>query len=85
MFITYPKDYIEAVIANSYGYYYPEAENSVLGIYNVDNKHEIIQKPEENNKVYEVFVKIVQKRNIPIISMMFSIGFEFWIILTCLG
>ena len=85
LFITYPKDYIEAVIANSYGYYYPEAENSVLGIYNVDNKHEIIQKPEENNKVYEVFVKIVQKRNIPIISMMFSIGFEFWIILTCLG
>lgn len=85
LFIRYPKDYIEAVVANSYGYYYPEANNSVLGIYRMENNYEIILKPGENNKFYEVFVGIVQNRNIPIISMMFSIGFEFWIIIVSLG
>ena len=30
LFVKYPKDYIEAFISNSYGYYYPEVRNSVV-------------------------------------------------------
>lgn len=86
LFIKHPKDYIEATISNSYGYYYIEANNSVLGIYNnIENKYNIKLNPTEDNKSYKTFIKLVEEKNLPVISIMFSIGTAFWVTIILLG
>lgn len=85
LFTKYPKDYIESALANSYGYYYAEANSSILGIYDMNNKYNIKLQPKENTKFYDIFMTIIQYKNIPILSMIFSIGAEFWLIIILLG
>ena len=38
-----------------------------------------------NGKIVEEIDSYIDKREIPLISMMFSVGFAFWIIVICLG
>ena len=45
LFVKYPKDYIEAFISNSYGYYYPEVRNTVVSRVTMDHNMGIKQTP----------------------------------------
>lgn len=86
LFIKHPKDYIEATLSNSYGYYYIEANNSVLGIYdNIDNNYNINLNPKEDNGFYKLFISLVEGKKLPVVSILFSIGTGFWIIIVLLG
>ena len=86
LLVKYPKDYIESFISNSYGYYYPEANNNPI-FTSVSDKHKIGIKssPKIEGKAIDYIIKILQERDIPILSMIFSIGFCVWIILICFG
>lgn len=95
--LKHPKTYLESFLANSYGYWYPEtrywqiSSNSyydILFMYR-DNGWKVY---DSNVNNYEVdaagenrrssFVeKYHELRNIPGVSMLFSIGFYFWIAL----
>jgi hypothetical protein len=84
LFFKYPLEYIEAFLSNSYGYWYPEASNWVL---NREMEKDLLlglhHSPKIKIDILDRFDSIIEKRHIPFISMMFSIGFTFWIILTC--
>lgn len=83
--IKYPKDCIEATIANSYGYYYIGATNNVLSTYNISNEYNIILKPTEDNFMYRKFISLIGTKRIPIISALFNIGTVFWLTIILLG
>ncbi len=74
----YPKTYIKSFLYNSYGYWYPEVIywKVAEGVY--DNILEIKEKPLISLTLYasDKTKKISQK---PIIGLMYSIGFMFWL------
>jgi len=90
LFIRFPIESVEAILCNSYGYWYPEASNSVAirTIYKFEETSkqylDLEQKPIIESNVLEKVSNCVEKRNIPIISMIFSIGFVFWLIMTAI-
>ena len=84
--IKYPMTCIEAFLCNCYGYWYPEASNWVVSRVIVEPQ---IEKQEELNLhqtplIKGKFVKeidsYIDKRNAPILSMLFSIGFAMWLV-----
>ena len=81
----YMKDYVESFISNSYGYYYPEAKHWVANRTIEENNMGIIQKPIIDGKVVSKVNSLIEERDIPIVSMLFSIGMEFWLIVISLG
>lgn len=86
LLFKYPKEYIEAFISNSYGYYYPEAQNWVVSRVTMDHSNMgIEQQPKYTNKIIETVDNLIDRREIPILSMMLSVGFAFWTIIICLG
>ncbi|MBR2240715.1 MAG: hypothetical protein IJ890_05000 [Clostridia bacterium] len=86
LFKKYPVDYIESFICNSYGYYYPEAKHWVAN--RTMEKDEILylqSKPIIEINLVKKVDSYIERRDIPFISMMFSIGFMFWLIIISLG
>lgn len=81
----YFKDYVESFISNSYGYYYPEARHWVANRTMEENNMGIEQRPIIEGKIVTWVDSIIEKRDIPLISMCFSIGMAFWFTLICLG
>lgn len=81
----YFKDYVESFISNSYGYYYPEATHWVANRTMEQNNMGISQQPIVNSELVSKIDSIIERRDIPIISMFFSIGMAFWTIVICLG
>lgn len=82
---AYPKDYIESFISNSYGYYYPEAVHWVANRTMENNNLGIEQSPIIEGKFVQKIDSLIERRDIPVISMFFSIGMAFWAIVVCLG
>lgn len=84
----YPKEYVEAFLDNSFGYWYPEAINWVIPTWydypEIESlnykKHAII-----NSKCIENIESSVNARNVPFISLMWDIGFTFDVILISIG
>lgn len=85
VFFKYPKDCMESFISNSYGYYYPEAFSGVVSRATMDHNMGIEQQPIIKGKLVEIVDSIIDKRDIPLVSMAFSIGFAFWLLIVCLG
>ena len=81
----YPKDCIESFLSNSYGYYYPEAFSGVVSRATMDHNLGIQQQPKIKGQLVEKLDSLTENRDIPVVSMMFSIGFAFWLMITCLG
>lgn len=79
---SYFKDYVESFISNSYGYYYPEATHWVANRTMEPNNMGLEQSPIIQVELIDC---IIERRDIPIISMCFSIGIAFWITVICLG
>ena len=82
---NYFKDYVESFISNSYGYYYPEATHWVANRTMETNSMGIEQKPLIEGKIVSKIDSLIEQRNLPLISMCFSIGTAFWMIVICLG
>ncbi len=86
----YPREAVESFLCNSYGYWYPEAKNWIVSteIYQgkVDGDTEvpisIYREPLIKGNVVSSISSLIEKRNVPILSMGFSIGFAFWITIT---
>jgi len=85
LFKKYPTDYIESFICNSYGYYYPEAQHWVANrTMEKDDILNLKNKPLVEIRAVRKIDSLIEKRDIPIISMFFSIGFMFWLIIIAL-
>ena len=81
----YFKDYVESFISNSYGYYYPEAKNWVYSEATMGEKLEIEQHPIIKSDKISEYIGKTSSRDNPVVSMLFSVGFIFWVIIVCLG
>lgn len=86
--IKYPLTCIEAFLCNCYGYWYPEASNWVVSRVIVEpqieeqEKLNLHQTPLIKGELVKEVDSYIDKRNIPIISMFFSIGFAMWLVFT---
>ena len=79
--LRFPRTYIESFLMNSYGYWYPEARHWIIGIGILDNDLGMEQNPiVEIGLIDEVDV-LFGPSFYPVVSMLFSIGLAFWIIL----
>lgn len=76
LFFKYPREYVESFLYNSYGYWYPDTHNWIYATYIGENEFGIKQ---TNNIEYLLLDESIKIRNIPVISMMYSVGFAFWI------
>lgn len=89
LFFKYPVEYIEAFLDNSFGYWYPQANNGILPTwYEYEYSEQVIgydRKPVLNLEFLDGYYADVNGRRMPIISMWISIGFVFWIIILCIG
>ena len=82
LFFKFPLEYIESFLCNSYGYWYPEATNWVVSRVIMDSENlEVVQTPIIESNIVSKIDSLVDKRNIPVVSMMFSLGFMFWTVL----
>lgn len=89
--IKYPRTYIESFLCNSYGYWYPEALHWVVSkeVYQsnneIESKLQLKQSPIIKNSLIDKLAESTINRKIPVICMIYSVGFTFWIFLTMLG
>lgn len=81
----YFKDYVESFISNSYGYYYPEAYHWVANRTMETNNLGLEQTPIIYGIIVSKVDSLIERRDIPLLSMCFSIGTAFWLIVICLG
>ena len=99
--LKYPKDAIESFLCNSYGYWYPEAKGVVISYDFVDyTQYKNIFDEELAESIRDIkyekspIVKIqliddikegIDNRNIPVVSLLFSIGLYVWMLIICMG
>lgn len=84
----YPITYIESFLCNSYGYWYPEASHWVVAR-GVNKAWKLPELDLHTDSIIDiqplkVFDSFIDKRTIPVFSMIFSIGFTFWLMLSSL-
>ncbi len=82
LFFKYPKTYINSFLSNTYGYWYPETSYWMFQRTIIENDIGL-----EQNSIINVNLLdgIVEERNIPVISMLFSIGFIVWVCIVIVG
>lgn len=87
----YPIETAESFVSNSFGYYYPEAIHWVVAreVYQTSNEKEQKLQLKQSAIIEGTVIKeidsIIDRRDIPIVSMVFSIGFTFWVTVISLG
>lgn len=83
LFFKFPVEYVEAFLCNNYGYWYPETTNSIVWPDDHIEYQEvtITQDPKIDGKVINFLSELPENRDLVVISMIFSIGFCFWLIL----
>ena len=74
--IKYPLDYIESFLCGNYGYWYPDAQN-----WAVTRSSDLGFKPILDTKIVPYIDSLIDRRDIPIITNLFSIGTNVWIML----
>lgn len=82
LFFRFPVEWTESFLCNNYGYWYPEAQNWVVSRVIADNELNIKNSEILNIKLTNYMDKFIDNRNIPVVSMVFSVGFIFITILT---
>ncbi len=83
LFFKFPKEYVESLLCNSVGYWYPETVHTVItkNIYKFDYGIEIKNKPILNLEFVDYYADMVDRRNIPVVGMFFSIGANVWLVI----
>ena len=81
LFVKYPKEYVESFLCNTVGYWYPETVHTVItkNIYNFEDGIVIQKQPILQIESIEAYTNFIDARNIPVITMVFSIGATVWI------
>lgn len=88
--LKYPRATVEAFLCNNFGYWYPEAIHWVVGREVFETTQEKEQALDlKNTPIVEIeslekFDTMLDRRDLPLNSMLYSIGFTFWIVLTML-
>lgn len=85
--IKYPRTALESFLCNSYGYWYPEFQNWVVARSTYVRESE--NEPNLNLKtspiigldIVEKYDSLIDRRDLPLNSMFYSIGFTFWIVI----
>lgn len=85
--IKYPRTAIESFLCNSYGYWYPEFNNWVVARtayvrqleYEPDVKLSL--SPIVNLDFVKQYDSLIDRRDLPLNSMLYSIGFAFWVVI----
>lgn len=72
----YPSVYVQSFLSNTYGYWYPEAKYWMFQRSVGENELGMHQDSKLDIKLLD---EVVEDRNVPIISMVTSLGFAFWI------
>ena len=76
----YPSTFMDSFLSGNYGYWYPEVKNWIISGYIHENNygiHEVKLLPKQVSPSF--VISLVSKlRSIPIISLLFSIGFMVW-------
>ena len=88
--LQFPIETIESFVNGSFGYYYPNTVG--WGVYTGVNteqfgqyeEYKFEQKPVIKIELLDKLNEFVNTRNLPIVSMIVSIGFLFWVILACI-
>ena len=86
--LKYPRAAIESFLCNSYGYWYPEAIHWVVGreVYQSNQEKEqtlqLKDYPIIDLEALEKWDSLLDRRDLPLNSMLYSIGFTFWVVLT---
>ena len=87
--LKYPRSAVEAFLCNSYGYWYPESIHWVVNreVYLSDQEKEqaldLKNTPIVELESLEKFDSMIDRRDLPLNSMLYSIGFTFWVVATC--
>jgi hypothetical protein len=78
LFFRFPKEYVESYLSGSFGYWYPEAYSWTVS-YGMDYKNPDIRQANPFPRLRAALEhhNIYNMRDIPVISMMYSIGFNF--------
>ena len=85
--LKYPRATIESFLCNNYGYWYPEAIHWVVGreVFETTQEKEATLQLKDTPIVdlpnLEKFDSLLDRRDLPLNSMLYSIGFTFWIVL----
>ena len=88
--LKYPRSAVEAFLCNNYGYWYPETVNWVVAreIYqsNLESEQALDLKTTPIIKIesLEKYNTILDRRDLPLNSMIYSIGFIFWVVMAML-
>lgn len=86
--LKYPRAAVESFLCNSYGYWYPEAIHWVVGreVFETTQEKELAlqleDKPLVDLQKLERFDSLIDRRDFPLNSMIYSIGFVFWVVVT---
>ena len=88
--IKYPRAAIESFLCGSYGYWYPETTSWIAcrevaeADADKEKERELDLKSTQivNLKIIEKYDSLLDRRDLPLNSMIYSIGFAFWILLT---
>ncbi len=99
--MKYPKTCLESFLCNSYGYWYPEGRGVVVShdfvnyeYYSLMYHKELAEKVKDVKFEKQPILKIsfideisygIDNRSIPVISMLFSIGLFFWLLVMVIG
>lgn len=85
--IKYPGETLEALVGNTYGYYYPEVVTYSIatGVYQTPFEAEqfmnLYEAPIIEIQLLDNVIDSIYDKQIPIVSLIANIGFVFWIVL----
>ncbi len=85
--IKYPGETLEALVGNTYGYYYPEIETYPIAtsVYKSPFEQEqfmdLKQEPIIEIPMIDDMINAIYEKQIPIVSLIANIGFVFWCML----
>lgn len=88
--LRFPGETIEALVGNTYGYYYPEvttysiATGTYIQVFDNEKFMDIHQSPIVKIPLIDKIIDAIYDKQIPIVSLIANIGFAFWVLLTIL-
>ena len=81
LFVHYPSYYIEAILCNTSGYWFPESQKAAFDKGVISNELGIKTKTIAKNNITDTLEQATENRQIPVIGMLFSTGFTLWVLM----
>lgn len=87
LFFKYPNQYFEAFFDNSVGYWYPETDYMVVSraVWHFDDGIIIKANPIIKGNIVRTIDSYIDRRDIPVVTLLFSIGFNVWVMFILLA